>query len=96
MPTSRFSPYVGVGVNYTVAYSEGGSRSPGITDVDVRNAWGFALNAGFDYEISPNWLANVDVKRLWLSPDVSVNGGAVRGEAELDPWIVGASVRYRF
>ena len=96
LPASRFSPYVGVGVNYTVAYSEGGRRSAGITSVDVDNAWGFAVNAGFDYEITPNWLANVDVKRLWLSPDVSVNGGAVRGTADLDPWIVGAGVRYRF
>lgn len=96
MPTSRLSPYVGLGVNYTVAYSEGGSRSPGITDVDVRNAWGFGVNVGVDYEVTPNWLVNLDVKRLWLQPDVRVNGGAVRGEAELDPWIIGASVRYRF
>jgi outer membrane protein len=94
--TSRLSPYFGAGVNYTVAYGEGGRRSPGITQVDIENAWGFALNAGVDYEIAPNWLANVDVKRLWLRPDVSVNNGAVRGHAELDPWIVGASVRYRF
>jgi outer membrane protein len=96
MPASRFSPYIGVGLNYTIAYNEGGSRSPGITHVDVENAFGWGLNAGIDYEISPNWLANVDVKRLWLSPDVSVNRGAVRGQADLDPWIVGASVRYRF
>lgn len=96
MPASRFSPYFGVGLNYTVAYGEGGGRSAGITSVDVENAWGVAVNAGLDYEIAPNWLANLDVKRLWLRPDVSVNGGAVRGEARLDPWIVGASVRYRF
>jgi outer membrane protein len=96
LPASRFSPYLGVGVNYTVFYGEGGGRSAGITQVDVANAWGVALNAGIDYEISPRWLANLDVKRLWLRPDVSVNRGAVRGEAEIDPWIIGTSVRYRF
>jgi outer membrane protein len=96
LPASRFSPYFGVGLNYTVAYGEGGGRHPAVTQVDVENAWGFALNAGVDYEITPNWVANVDVKRLWLSPDVRVNNGTIRGQADLDPWIIGAGVRYRF
>lgn len=95
-PQSAFSPYVGAGVNYTVFYSEGGSRSAGITHVDVKNEWGYGLNVGLDYEFSPNWLLNVDVKKLWLRPDVSVNRGAVTAKADLDPWIIGASVRYRF
>ncbi|MGK7863598.1 OmpW/AlkL family protein [Falsiroseomonas sp. E2-1-a4] len=96
LPASRFSPYLGVGLNYTVFYGEGGGRSAGINSVDVENAWGVAVNAGVDYEISPNLLANFDVKRLWLRPDVSVNQGAVRAGAELDPWIIGTSIRYRF
>ena len=49
-----------------------------------------------DYEITPNWLTTLGVKRLWFSPDVRVNGGAARGQADLDPWIVGTSVRNRF
>jgi outer membrane protein len=96
LPGSRISPYLGVGLNYTVFYGEGGGRPAGINRVDVENAWGYAVNAGVDYEVAPSWMANIDVKRLWLSPDVRVNGGAVRGQADLDPWIVGASVRYRF
>jgi outer membrane protein len=96
LPTSRFSPYVGAGLNYTFFYSEGGGRSPGITSVDVKNAWGFALNAGVNYEMTPNWLLNADVKYLFLSPDVRVNGGAVTGTADVNPWVVGLGVRYRF
>lgn len=96
IPASRFSPYVGAGVNYTIFYSEGGSRSPGITSVDIQDTWGFALNAGVNYEISRNWLANLDVKYLFLSPDVRVNGGAVTGNADLNPWVLGLGVRYRF
>ena len=98
LPGARISPYVGAGLNYTVAYGEGGGRSAPVRSVDVENAFGYALNLGVDVELAPNWLANIDVKRLWLRPDVSVNTtlGPVTGRAELDPWIVGAGVRYRF
>ncbi|WP_419896301.1 OmpW/AlkL family protein [Roseomonas sp. USHLN139] len=96
LPQSRVSPYVGAGINYTLFYNEGGGRTPPVTKVDVENSWGWALNMGVDYEVSPSWGINFDVKKLFLRPDVSVNGGAIGARADLDPWIVGAAVRYRF
>lgn len=83
-------------MNCTVFYSEGGSRSAGITVVDVENAWGYGLNMELDDEFSPNGRLNVDVKKRRLRPDVSVNRGAVTATTDLDPWIIGAAVRYRF
>ena len=98
LPTERFSPYVGAGVNYTVFYGEGGGRSAPVTGVDVRNAFGFALNAGLDIEIAPNWLLNLDVKWLYMRPDVAVDTtvGRINATTNLDPWIFGVGVRYRF
>jgi len=99
MPTSRFSPYLGAGVNYTVAYGEGGSRTSPVADVDAKNAWGWALNAGIDVELSQRWVLNLDVKKLYLRPDVAVTtsaGGRINATTELDPWLVGLGVRYRF
>ncbi|WP_176559727.1 OmpW/AlkL family protein [Teichococcus rhizosphaerae] len=96
LPAARLSPYVGAGVNYTVFYGEGGGRTPPVSKVDVENSWGWALNAGVDYALTPNWGLNLDVKKLFLRPDVSVNGGAIGARADLDPWIVGAALRYRF
>jgi outer membrane protein len=98
LPASRFSPYVGLGVNWTMFYGEGGSRTAPVLDVDVRNAFGVAFNVGLDVELAPNWLLNLDVKKLLLRPDVAVDTavGRINATADLDPWIFGVGVRYRF
>ncbi|MBE9606826.1 OmpW family protein [Acetobacteraceae bacterium H6797] len=96
LPESRFSPYLGAGINYTTFYGAGGGTTAPVDKVAVKNAWGWALNAGVDYALEGNWALNFDVKKLFLSTDVSLNSGAVTGKVDLDPWIVGASVRYRF
>ncbi|MDO8289654.1 MAG: OmpW family protein [Parvibaculum sp.] len=95
MPKQRFSPYVGAGLNYTFFYNED-APGGGITSVNYENNVGYALQAGVDYAISGPWSVNVDVKKIFLSTDVSVNGGAVTGEVDLDPWIVGVGIGYRF
>lgn len=98
LPAERFSPYVGVGLNYTMFYSEGGGRNAAVTDVDVRNSWGVALNAGFDVELAPNWLLNVDLKWIYMEPDavVSTAIGRIDATANINPFVVGVGVRYRF
>ena len=95
-PQSRISPYVGAGINVSFFYGEGGSRTAPVRRVVVDHAPGFAFNAGLDYEVSSHWLANIDVKKLILRPEASVNSGLVHARVNLDPWVVGASVRYRF
>ena len=98
LPASQFSPYVGVGLNWTAFYSEGGGYSAPVLNVDVQNAFGVALNAGIDIELAPNWLLNFDVKWIYLRPDVHVDTsvGRINATANLDPWVFGMGVRYRF
>lgn len=99
VPTARVSPYVGVGVNYTLFYNEGGNRNPLVAGVNVRSAPGVALNAGVNIELTPRWLLNLDVKYLFLRPDAVVtltNGARLGANAQLDPWVVGIGFRYRF
>jgi outer membrane protein len=99
LPRERFSPYLGLGVNYTVFYGEGGTRDPAVTDMDVRNAWGMAVNFGLDVELAPRWLLNLDAKKIFfLEPDVKVDTliGRLNARADISPWVVGANVRYRF
>ncbi|MGX9120394.1 OmpW/AlkL family protein [Mesorhizobium sp. BHbsci] len=90
-----FKPYVGAGVNYTVFYNqETGSADA----LDVKNTFGGAVQVGFDYTLDQHWAINFDVKKLFLEPkfDAVVGGTNVTGKAELNPWLIGTGVTYRF
>ncbi|MBO6806375.1 MULTISPECIES: OmpW family protein [Thalassospira] len=93
MPESRWSPYVGAGVNYTFFYD----TKPGqFSSVKYDDGFGYAFQAGFDYAISGPWSVNFDVKKIFLDTDVSINGGTTTTKAHLDPWVFGLGVGYRF
>ncbi len=93
-PESAFSPYVGAGVNYSYFYNE--QSGTGFTDLDIDGGFGYALQAGVDYWLNDNWGLNIDVKKVMLDIDVSLNNGAIRSDVDLDPWIIGTGVSYRF
>ncbi len=95
VPKARLSPYVGAGLNYTFFYNE---DAPGgaVTSVNYKNHLGYALQAGVDYALSGPWSLNIDVKKIFLQTDVSVNNGAITGKVDLDPWIFGIGFGYRF
>ncbi|MCI4663754.1 MAG: outer membrane beta-barrel protein [Neomegalonema sp.] len=89
-------PYVGAGVNYTFFYG----ADAGSLKVEYEDSFGFALQAGVDFEIGDGWYLNADVKKLFLSTDIKVKSlaGAVvdTGEVEINPWIVGIGLGLRF
>ena len=89
-----FKPYVGAGINYTIFYNQDGKGS--FSDIDVEDTFGFALQAGFDYMIDEHWGINFDVKKLFLEPEWTANNGTLSGKAELNPWLIGTGITYRF
>ncbi len=96
-PDNQFSPYVGAGINYSYFYGE--DDGTGFNDLEVTGGFGLAAQAGFDYWINDNWGFNMDVKYVDLQVDVDVNQGATALAADnvdLDPWIFGIGVSYRF
>jgi outer membrane protein len=90
-----FKPYVGAGPNYTVFFNQDAAGGA-VTNLDIHNSFGFAIQAGFDIMVDRHWGINVDVKKLYLRPDVSLNNGALTGNVKIDPLLVGAGVTYRF
>lgn len=91
----NFVPYLGAGVNLTLFY--GVDEGPVADDVEYDTSLGFALQGGLDYMLNDKWFLNVDVKRLFLSTDVTVDatsalGATVGADVDINPWIIGFGV----
>jgi len=99
-----FKPYIGAGVNYTVFFNQSAANTTNVnglavTNLHISNSFGAAVQFGFDYMLDRHWGLNVDVKKLWLQPNYSAtvnNLIPVTGRANIDPWLVGAGVTYKF
>ena len=97
MPSHRFSPYFGAGINYTIFYNEDAAGGT-ITSTAYDDNFGYALQAGMDVAIMGNWSLNLDVKKIFLDTTVKGNGtvGPWKSEVDLNPVLVGFGVGYRF
>lgn len=96
-PKAAFSPYIGAGLTYGVFYNKDVPST--LRRVKYENAWGYALQVGFDYSLGNNWYFNADVKKIFLNTDVTVTTNSntvVRADTDLDPWVVGIGLGYKF
>lgn len=98
LPNSSINPYVGAGINYTFFYGVKGSPVAIIHSTHYGDNVGGALQAGADINVRGNWYFNIDVKKLFLHTDVSLGTavGPVKASVDLDPWLIGAGIAYRF
>ena len=92
-PNARISPYVGAGVSY-MAFFEGKDKN-GFT-VDVDDGFGVALQAGANVNLPGPWTLNVDAKKVWFDTDANINGGTLKSNVSLDPWVVSVGVGRKF
>jgi outer membrane protein len=95
MPDGKFSPYLGAGVGYVFFYKEKAGSS--INSIDYKNSVSWSLQAGVDYKIDDRWSLNLDLKKVFVDTELHINGGGVTaGDIDLNPWVVGIGVGYRF
>ncbi|VTZ24555.1 Uncharacterized outer-membrane protein y4mB [Methylocella tundrae] len=95
----QFQPYIGVGGNYTVYFSQHATE-PLLNTVAIQNSWGVAGQIGFDYMIDEHWGFNFDVKKILMNPHVygTVSPGvaSISGQGNISPWMIGGGITYRF
>jgi len=96
-------PYVGAGVNYTLFYSEKASSgleaAVGQTKVRMSDSVGWAAQAGVDIDINERMFLNLDVKYIDIDTTArlaTTAAGTQRVRINLDPFVFGAGVGFRF
>ncbi len=94
-PTEKFQPYVGFGINYTSFSSEKTTGPLEGTNLSLGSSWGFAGQVGFDVLINDTWFLNMDARYIDIETKAKLDGISL-GTVEIDPWVFGGHIGFRF
>ena len=110
LPTGTgFKPYIGAGANYTIFYSA--DKGPVVQGISYKNKFAFASQVGFDYDLSKTVFLNIDVKKIFLNTQATVDASNltpatnqalrpvlqnINADVKIRPWVVGIGIGYRF
>jgi outer membrane protein len=92
IPTNTaFTPFVGVGVNYTTFFEDRSS----LGELDIDDSWGLAATLGVDYAINEKGAVRFDLRYIDIDSDVKLDGVKI-GEVEIDPVVASVSYIIKF
>lgn len=105
--TSAFQPYVGIGVNYTIFFSEDVSPDlyanpligAGGAELSLDDSVGLAFEIGADIQLGNNWLLNASVWNIDIDTEAEFkfdNGLVIEADVDIDPWVYMLSIGYKF
>lgn len=102
---SKFQPYAGVGINYTLFFDEDLSsnrKAQGFSNMKMKNSVGLAGQLGMDYMLTDNLLFNASVWYVDINTEASINGpsalgvGKTKVDVDIDPWVYMVGLGYKF
>ena len=68
--------------------------------MDLDGSWGWALEAGLDYELDNNWLIGAQVFYISIETEADVEAGNTKVlsnlDVEINPWVYMISVGRKF
>lgn len=94
-PTAKFQPYLGFGINYTNFFDEKTTGPLAGSNLNLGDSWGLAGQAGFDFLVSDNVFLNLDVRYIDIDTKATLDNTSL-GTVEIDPWVVGGHIGFRF
>lgn len=93
--TKKVKPYVGAGLNFT--WFTDNDLHLGSTPLYIkRTSFGPAVQAGVDVALNARWSLSADVKKVWISTDVTLADGTLVTQVDVNPYIIGIGGGYRF
>lgn len=95
LPDSKVRPYVGVGLNGTIFFSEKTTGALAGSKLSLDSSFGPAAQVAVDFAVSDAWFINVDARWMDIDTDVELNGASL-GTVEIDPYAFGVSLGRRF
>ena len=95
MPTAKFQPYLGIGINYTNFFSEKTTGPLEGLHLGLDPSWGLAGQIGFDVLLNDNWFLNLDARYINIETKAKLAGASL-GKVKIDPMVYGAHVGFRF
>ncbi|MCL2162198.1 MAG: outer membrane beta-barrel protein [Betaproteobacteria bacterium] len=102
-PKSRFQPYVGLGLTYTMFYNEKLTRAQknnGFSDFKMEDSLGVSGQVGMDVSVGERLFVNAAVWRVGMSTTAKAKakyyGQGVKVDVDVDPWVYFLGVGYKF
>ena len=104
-PTSKFQPYAGIGLNYTMFFDEDLSsnrKAQGFSNMKLKDSVGLAGQLGMDYMITDHFLVNAAVWYIDIDTKATMDGptalgvGKTKVDVDVDPWVYMVGVGYKF
>ncbi len=103
LPQNNIRPYVGVGVNWTKFFAADAKPAletvlGGPVSVNLDSSWGWAAQAGVDIDLKDNWFINLDMKYIDINTTAYLKTGlgTLSVDVDVDPFVFGAGIGYRF
>ena len=103
--SSKFQPYAGIGVNYTLFFNEeltSERKAQGFSNMKLKNSVGLAGQLGMDYLVNDHLLVNAAIWYVDINTEATIDGpsalpiGKTKVDVEVDPWVYMVGLGYKF
>jgi len=94
-PAGKWSPFVGLGLNYTYFFGEHTTGPLQGHKLSLDNSFGAAVHLGVDYRMDNAWIVTVDARWMSIDAKAKVDGADV-GTVHIDPFVYGIAIGRKF